>query len=335
MGFTGLARWINADADSLAKVEHNIRVNHNGVIQSRWLLSLKSYRSTFNNNPSNPNPGGFVSPERSIVTVTMNDVVFVLLEDQIAPTHVEAEEQGMNPEKLTHFRNTFLTVRPPGSLENLLVMLKARWMPVRHAAGTTQNASLISVVSGAGAPGGGSGKGKGPAGTTPNNPLAAAELIVDGKVFHIGLDWILRVGLVRSKDLIKGMLLEAEYRPLPVMYSPPGAQGTMISNFLSSILPVVPDANIYAVTVGEEQWADLLWDREEEQRKKEEKEREEEEKEKEKKQLGTDASENDDDIYVYGFEDVLDDPKRDWEGIDRDRRSAYQVIGALKAENIL
>jgi hypothetical protein len=86
MGFTGLARWINADADSLTKVEHNIRVNHNGVSQLRWHLSLKSCRSTFNNNPSNPNPGGFVSPERSIVTVTMNGVVFVLLEDQIAPT---------------------------------------------------------------------------------------------------------------------------------------------------------------------------------------------------------------------------------------------------------
>ena len=126
MGFTGLARWVNADAESLTKVEHNIRVNHNGIYQTRWHLSLKSYRSTFNNNPSNPYPGGFASPERSIVTVTMNDVVFFLLEDQIAPTHAEAEEQGMNPEKLTHFRNTFLTVRPPGSLENLLVMAAFR-----------------------------------------------------------------------------------------------------------------------------------------------------------------------------------------------------------------
>jgi hypothetical protein len=114
----------------------------------------------------------------------------------------------------------------------------------------------------------------------------------------------------------------------------------MIPNFLASILPVVPDANIYAVTVGEEQWADLLWDWEEEQRKKEE---QQEEEEKEKKQSGMDVDkdasqkepENDDDVYAYGFEDILDDAKRDWEGIDRDRRSAYLVIGALKVENIL
>jgi hypothetical protein len=57
------------------------------------------------------------------------------------------------------------------------------------------------------------GQGKRTSGCNPQQPLAAAELIVDGKVFNIGLDWVLRIGLVRSKDLIKGMLLEAEYRP--------------------------------------------------------------------------------------------------------------------------
>ena len=89
---------------------------------------------------------------------------------------------------------------------------------------------------------------------------------------------------------------------------------------------MVPDANIYAVILGEEQWVDLLWDREEEHRK-EEKQQEEEEKER-LKQSGMDVDkessqmepENDDDVYTYGFEDILDDPKRDWEGIDRDRR---------------
>ncbi|RXW18344.1 hypothetical protein EST38_g7501 [Candolleomyces aberdarensis] len=117
----------------------------------------------------------------------------------------------------------------------------------------------------------------------------------------------------------------------------------MISSFLASITPIVPDANIFAVTVGEGQWVNLLWHREEEQRKKGEKQEKEEVRKERLKQSGMSVDkdgsqkepENDDDVYACVFEAILDDPKRDWEGIDRDRRSAHQVIDALKAGNIL
>ncbi|RXW21261.1 hypothetical protein EST38_g4595 [Candolleomyces aberdarensis] len=129
---------------------------------------------------TNPNPGGFASPKRSIVTVNTNDVVFVLLEDlEIAPTHAEADEQDLNPES---FQNTFLTVQPPGSLES-------------------QAQECL---------------------------VEAAELVMDGMI---------------------------------------------IINFLASIIPVVPDANIYAVAVGEDQRAGLLWDWEEELQKEEQRKR--------------------------------------------------------------
>lgn len=44
----------------------------------------------------------------------------------------------------------------------------------------------------------------------------------------------------------------------------------------------------------------------------------------------------DDDVYVYGDEeDPSEKQKGDWTGIDRDRRSAFLIIGSLKSEGIL
>jgi hypothetical protein len=341
MGYSGLARWVNADADSLAKVEHNIRVNHNGTHVGRWHLSLKSYRSTFGLDPNQPNVGpSSHNNERIMITITNHDVVFVLLEDLVAPLHVEAEQRGG---KFTHFRNTLITLRPPGSLENLLVMLKARWMPVRHAAGTAQNSGTISMGAGTGLgmgpTGGGAGPGKGGAGAPhQNNPFAAAELIVEGKVFAIGTDWVVRIGLVKSKDLLKGMLLEAEYLPIPVQQLHNGTRlDGIVSNMLSSILPNMVGAVIFAVTVGPDQWEDVLWDPEEDRKRKEAEAKAKEEAEKRAQgDVGMDATlENDDDVYVYGVEEIPHVPSRDWVGLDRERRSAYMVSGVLKSENLL
>lgn len=352
MGFSGLARWVNADADAFTKFDHNIRTNCNGNIVDKWKLSLKSYRSTFGINPAMPSapPTIPASSERSIFTVTMDDTVFVLLEDPLAPPHCDTTED------LTHYRNTFLAVRPPGNLENLLVMLKARWMPVRHAAGNTQNTGMVSMGAGTGlgmgptgGAGTGGGAGKGHAGAAPNNPLAAAELTVEGRIYSLGTDWLVRVGLVRSKESTKGMVMEAEYLPLPFLRTPDDMPQKMVSNLLASILPDIIGANMYIVEVGQAQWDDVLWDRDLERKQKEKEAEERRQAERadaddskiaaipDKIAIDPDPShpDNDDDAYMYGLEDTPHVTTRDWEGIDKHRRTAYLVIGALRQENLL
>jgi hypothetical protein len=49
----------------------------------------------------------------------------------------------------------------------------------------------------------------------------------------------------------------------------------------------------------------------------------------------TESEEDPDDIYVFGDEGLVSEKKGDWIGVDRDRRSAFLIIGALKSEGIL
>ncbi|TFK16466.1 hypothetical protein FA15DRAFT_761406 [Coprinopsis marcescibilis] len=318
MGFTALARWVNADADAFAKVEYNIKVNHNGIPVSKWYMSIKSYRSTFGMT-SNSQDGPSSMPsgnERTMATVTMGENVFVLLEDPLAPTHTDAEMMKM-PGPLTHYRSTFLTVKPVGNLEQLLVQLKAQWMPVRVTTARSQNQGGTS--------------------SSASNLLAAAELIVDGKIYAIGSDWLVRVGLVRSKDLIRGMVLEGEYLPLPVIRSAnPDDPSELVSNLLASLLPNPVGANIVAVTISDAQWNDVLWNREDEEREKAEAKAAKAGAKKGLENMNEDKDpEDDEDVYAYGVHDTQTVTKRDWIGAERDRRSAYLVLGALKTENVL
>jgi len=98
----------------------------------------------------------------------------------------------------------------------------------------------------------------------------------------------------------------------------------MLSNLLTSVLPNMPDARTVAVTISDAQWEDVLWNREEEETRK-------------SAEAATkpDISGGEDDIYVYGDEEDKTDRPGDWAGIDRDRRSAFLIMGALKSEGIL
>lgn len=90
---------------------------------------------------------------------------------------------------------------------------------------------------------------------------------------------------------------------------------------MTSVLPNVRDAKTVAVTISDSQWEEVLWDREEE----------------EEERIARERGVEDvvDDIYVSG-EQKNDGPvKGDWLGVDRDRRSAFLIIGALKSEGIL
>lgn len=92
----------------------------------------------------------------------------------------------------------------------------------------------------------------------------------------------------------------------------------LLSNLLTSVLPNIRDAKTVAVTISDLQWEEVLWDREEEERAKSEE--------------GESIS---DDVYASN-ETVEDVPvKGDWTGVERDRRSAFLIIGALKSEFLL
>ncbi|KAH7929475.1 hypothetical protein BV22DRAFT_1080989 [Leucogyrophana mollusca] len=302
MGFTGLARWINAPTTGLDLIHENIVRNHHGQLRGRWHLSVRSYRSTLGTIP-----GLQVHSERSMCALTMHENVFVLLEDPASPTRADVltsmqnasdqNPEGPAPQAIIappHYRTTFLTLRPPGALEQLLAQLRARWISVRQSGATSSQR-------------GGQGTGQ--------------QLVVDGFIFAIGDDWLVRVGNVMlAGGVVKGMLLEAEYLPLPVLHSQT-ADGTseLLSNLLTSVLPNIRDAKTVAVTISDAQWEEVLWDREEEER----------------QDLEKDVPENAEDIFVVGDEGLVTQRKGDWVGVDRDRRSAFLIIGALKSEGIL
>ena len=74
--------------------------------------------------------------------LNMNENVFVLLEDPSAPTRADVlamappdvpPSQVLGP---THYRTTFLTLKPPGAMEQLLAQLRARWVSVRQTTST-------------------------------------------------------------------------------------------------------------------------------------------------------------------------------------------------------
>jgi hypothetical protein len=85
---------------------------------------------------------------------------------------------------------------------------------------------------------------------------------------------------------------------------------------LTSILPNIRDAKTVAVTISDAQWEDVLWDREEEGAK-------------------TSAEVNDDDPYAWDTKDTPEWKQGDWVGVDRDQRSAYLIMGALRSEGLL
>ncbi|KAG8218878.1 hypothetical protein J3R82DRAFT_4557 [Butyriboletus roseoflavus] len=236
----------------------------------------------------------------------MNDHVFVLLEDPAAPSRADVlaavqdtTSQGSDVRMSSqvthppHYRTTFLTLRPPGALEQLLSQLKARWIPVRQSSSTASQRGQTS----------------------------AQQLTVEGHVFAIGNDWLVRVGnVILAGGAVKGMLLEAEYLPLPVLHSQ-AADGTseLLSNLLLSVLPNIQDAKTVAVAVSDSQWEEVLWDREEEERLSREK----------------DVREDQEEIFVADEEGLPAQRRGDWIGVDRDRRSAFLIIGALRSEGIL
>ncbi|KAI0306983.1 hypothetical protein B0F90DRAFT_1684049 [Multifurca ochricompacta] len=293
MGITGLARWTNAPANGLKLIDDNIRQNHNGQIRGKWQLSARSYRSTLG-----AMNGTGSSLERSMCLLTMSDNVFVSLEDPYAPTRADLAYHASQSQTAivepTHYRNTFLTLSPPGALEQLLTLLRARWISTRQ-----------------------------PAGNPTQYKQTAAQLTVEGNVYAIGTDWIVRAGnVILAGGSVKGLLLEAEYLPVPTMSAQEsGGSSELLSSLLLSVLPNVPDARTEAVTISDDQWEDVLWDREADEQRNVVQEN-----------VG---STQEDAHFVFPEGDAPGHSRNDWTGVDRDRRSAYLIIGALRSDGLI
>jgi len=226
----------------------------------------------------------------------MSDNVFVLLEDPSAPTRAELAYHASQSETAilepNHYRNTFLTLSPPGALEQLLTLLRARWISTKQSAGSTTQYKQT-----------------------------AAQLTVEGNVYAIGTDWIVRAGnVILATGAVKGMLLEAEYLPVPTMSSQESSGSSqLLSSLLLSVLPNVRGAKTEAVTISDDQWEDVLWDREADE-----------------VQMEPIADRREDgDIYVSPEDDGPTHSKGDWVGVDRDRRSAFLIIGALRSDGLI
>lgn len=160
--------------------------------------------------------------DRSMCALTMNNHVFVLLEDPVAPSRADylaaIGQTGQTPVNPTntatspgrhssqphlaeppHYRNTFLTVSPPGALEQLIGQLSARWVSTRQPNANIRNQS----------------------------PATGNQLVIDGSVFSIGTDWLVRVGnVLLAGGAVKGMLLEVCFALfsflVPLRMRPPG-----------------------------------------------------------------------------------------------------------------
>ncbi|THH10239.1 hypothetical protein EW145_g1467 [Phellinidium pouzarii] len=313
MGFTGLVRWPNAPTTGLDLVKQNIFRNHAGIERGKWFLSVKSFRT------ASGSAHGF-QMDRSMCALTISNHAFVFLEDPAAPqvadmaalAHNEQNPSGTpadTPGKYVlhshqseppHFRTTLITASPPGALEQLITQLGARWTSTRQPSANARNQAMAT----------------------------GNQLVIDGSIFSIGTDWLVRVGnVILAGGAVKGMLLEAEYLPLPKIHSP-AQNGTsdLLSNLLISILPNISNATPVAVTVDDSQWEEVQWNCNET----------EYQDDGLKKADTTDEDREDDDIYAYeDEEDPSVKQKGDWTGVDRDRRSAFLIIGALKSEGIL
>jgi|SRR6266404_6128231 len=109
-----------------------------------------------------------------------------------------------------------------------------------------------------------------------------------------------------------------------------GGSSGLLSSLLVSVLPNLPDAKTEAVTISDDQWEDVLWVRESDEISKSTAV-------KEKSGSGESGSggSGDDELFVLAQDDVPTHSKGDWAGVDRDRRSAYLIIGALRTDGLI
>jgi hypothetical protein len=201
----------------------------------------------------------------------------------------------------SHYRHTLISFKLP-LMTTMLDQLGGAW--------STQTAKSTAIPL----------MGKPTGGTTH-------RLRIDGVVWSVGNDWIVRVASVyASGEQFKGVIMEVkkrnvllfimmtnyfqiEYLPVDILPYVEGSSA-FLHLFTVSLLPNLPsDANFNSVVITDQEWAHVC---------------------------GTDTpitpTSSEDDIYVYGDEEeaaVDTSQKGDW------RRSAYMIVQAFHGEGIL
>jgi hypothetical protein len=94
---------------------------------------------------------------------------------------------------------------------------------------------------------------------------------------------------------------------------------------LLSIVPNITGIILGQVTISAAQLDEVLWDKEVEEQAK---------REAEKAELRA-QEDDEEDVYVTLGEEGDEVQRGDWVGVERDRRSAYLIIGALKSEGLV
>lgn len=120
-------------------------------------------------------------PSRSLYTVSTNDSTFCVLEDLAVQSDTSNGQD--------HPRSTFVTVSSPQNIASMLLQISGRWSTSRQGASSNGEG---------GKAGGGGG-----------------HLLIDGFVFSIGKDWIVRVAKVTQAGgaglLVKGIVIEVSF----------------------------------------------------------------------------------------------------------------------------
>jgi len=219
---TSLACWSDSPTNAVEIVQNHITKNHSvsihssncnfqsvdvdqGHVLSRWHVQVRTYRPSVD--PKQQFQGLHQQiPPRSMVTVTMNDALFVLIEDPSVPIHdpqtpgspdvplaAGDQEQTLpefinpvpteDPQQITHRRTSYVVIRPPESLDLLLNQLQAKWVPSRQS-----SSNLTSKSQGI---------------------IGGPHVTIEGLVFSVGTDWIIRAGnIMLAGGTTRGMLLE-------------------------------------------------------------------------------------------------------------------------------
>ena len=93
-----------------------------------------------------------------------------------------------------------------------------------------------------------------------------------------------------------------------------------MANFIMSMLPHFDDAKIVAITISDSQWQEVPSEYEDEN---------------EKESTTKKVVPHEDSIYISGEDTQPVAKKGDWIGVERDRRSAYLIVGGLRMEGMI
>lgn len=225
-----------------------------------------------------------------IYAVSTNEKMYAVLEDNTI--------DAISKKHPDHPRITFVTITPPQNFAPFLSQISGNWTTAR-----TQG-------------------GKGAA--TSGGAAHSANLLIDGFVFSVGKDWLVRTANVtQSGGALKGCVIEAEY--LPVEESPSRASkggSAIINEFLSSVIggSNIDQQQITPVTVTSQQWKEALAGQDGDDG------------EIDTAEIGAPEAKSDDDIFFSP------DQKSGYTmspGQSREQRSAFLIIRCLKNEGLL